>query len=678
MPAGSIIIDLLMKTGSFETDTKRAERLAKKSAKEIEKAFDSMGSSIKGALLTITGGLGVAGLVALGRSVVENVSAMNDLSDATGVTVENISALEDVARRTGTSVDAVGSVLLKFNSALQDASSNKELAEVFKRLNLEVDELKRLDPAEALLKTAQAFYSFADGGDRARAMQIVFGKLTRESASYLKELAERGELSATVTRRQADEMEAFGKQVASLQADLTQLARSIVGDLIPSVSALIREFNAGREAFGSFGGALLNIGLGPAFKSNLEALQTYKDKLANVQALQKQMADGTMASRTLGLLGVSREKLDEKEQTIRKFITYYEKLMGLTDRAGQGRGVVNPPSAIQKTFGDIKVPDKERKSAAERQSDADRYLESLKRQLEATYDLTASEKVFNDIQEGRLAKATAAQKALAFDIAGQIDSAKAAKEAWEDEKRAITEVFKAEAERNAALEREAASIFEATRTPAEKLGQEIERLNVLLNAGKISWDTYARAQFAAQDAFEKATENAKKATDALDDFAKNAAENIQRSLGDDLVDLMNGNWKSIGDGFKRMLDRMVAEALAANITRALFGDAGKGGGLLGDVLPMLGSVLGFGGARAGGGGVDGGRAYLVGEQGPELFVPATAGRVYSAPQTAAMAGGAGMQVRQTFVLNGPADLRTQQQIAAAAARGLAAANARMN
>jgi len=39
------------------------------------------------------------------------------------------------------------------------------------------------------------------------------------------------------------------------------------------------------------------------------------------------------------------------------------------------------------------------------------------------------------------------------------------------------------------------------------------------------------------------------------------------------------------------------------------------------------NFLGFGGARAGGGSVFGGQAYLVGEQGPELFVPGSGGSI---------------------------------------------------
>ena len=58
---------------------------------------------------------------------------------------------------------------------------------------------------------------------------------------------------------------------------------------------------------------------------------------------------------------------------------------------------------------------------------------------------------------------------------------------------------------------------------------------------------------------------------------------------------------------------------------ALFG-GGSGGGLLGGLASSVGSLFGSPG-RATGGPVTGGRPYMVGERGPELFVPTAAGRI---------------------------------------------------
>lgn len=84
------------------------------------------------------------------------------------------------------------------------------------------------------------------------------------------------------------------------------------------------------------------------------------------------------------------------------------------------------------------------------------------------------------------------------------------------------------------------------------------------------------------------------------------------------------------DDLKRLALQVIDE-IAMQAVRALFagigGGAGGGGagGLL-DLSGVLGAVLGLPG-RATGGPVSPGRGYLVGERGPELFVPTSAGRV---------------------------------------------------
>jgi len=81
---------------------------------------------------------------------------------------------------------------------------------------------------------------------------------------------------------------------------------------------------------------------------------------------------------------------------------------------------------------------------------------------------------------------------------------------------------------------------------------------------------------------------------------------------------------------------------------------------------VLGGKTPFFGARANGGAVNAGGAYLVGERGPEWFVPHQSGSV--APQ-----GGGGVSVH--FHLSGGADAgaiaRHQGQIAASIARAVA-------
>ena len=82
------------------------------------------------------------------------------------------------------------------------------------------------------------------------------------------------------------------------------------------------------------------------------------------------------------------------------------------------------------------------------------------------------------------------------------------------------------------------------------------------------------------------------------------------------------------DDLKRVALSAMAEIAQASL-RNLFGSA-SGGGLGGSLLNGLGSlVAGLLGSpgRATGGPVTAGRSYLVGERGPELFVPSSGGRI---------------------------------------------------
>lgn len=83
------------------------------------------------------------------------------------------------------------------------------------------------------------------------------------------------------------------------------------------------------------------------------------------------------------------------------------------------------------------------------------------------------------------------------------------------------------------------------------------------------------------------------------------------------------------DDLKRTALNALGE-IAAQAAQSVFsGSLGGGGGGIGGLLNfggLLGSILGLPG-RATGGPVAPGRGYLVGERGPELFVPTTSGTV---------------------------------------------------
>ena len=147
------------------------------------------------------------------------------------------------------------------------------------------------------------------------------------------------------------------------------------------------------------------------------------------------------------------------------------------------------------------------------------------------------------------------------------------------------------------------------------------------------------------------------ALEALREPAERAAASIEEAFG------------RAGEGLVRSLARAAAdgEVSLAELARAVLAavnaasGAGGGGGL-GEAIAQAVQTM-FSGARADGGTVLGGGAYLVGERGPEVFRPLGTG-VIEPP------GGGGVTVNVRVDGGAPALLRSEAQIAQMLARAV--------
>ncbi|MFK0298434.1 phage tail tape measure protein [Brevundimonas sp. NPDC090276] len=154
------------------------------------------------------------------------------------------------------------------------------------------------------------------------------------------------------------------------------------------------------------------------------------------------------------------------------------------------------------------------------------------------------------------------------------------------------------------------------------------------------------------------------ALEALKEPAERAAASIEEAFG------------RAGESLTRSLTRAAAdgEVTLAELARAVLNavnaaaGSGRGGGLSDAIAAVMSS---FGGARAEGGPVLGGGAYLVGERGPEVFRPAGAGSIE------AISGGAGVTVNVSVDGGAQGLLRSEAQIARMLARATALGARRM-
>lgn len=163
-------------------------------------------------------------------------------------------------------------------------------------------------------------------------------------------------------------------------------------------------------------------------------------------------------------------------------------------------------------------------------------------------------------------------------------------------------------------------------------------------------------------------------TSLVDGFAR-AGDVLERGL---LSAIRRG---SLGfDDLKRVALQTMGEIASQALNSGLagvFGGAANGASSANGLSGLLGNALGglFGlPGRATGGPVSPGGAYLVGERGPELFVPTAAGRVENQLSPAASAA---REVRVAITLASPRGSdqpailrRSSRQVASAIARSL--------
>lgn len=636
MSYATLSIDLVARLANLQDGLDKAGRLAEKNASQIEARYQRMQTALVGIGAALGAAFSVSQLTQFFRTTVDGLDALNDLSDATGASVENLSALEDIALRTGTQMGTVGDAVIKLNKALGDAKPGSEQAAAFKALGLSAEELKRIDPAEALRRVAVALSGYADDGNKARVVQELFGKSLKDVAPLLKDLAETGRLNATVTREQAQAAEAFNKQLSAIQKNATDVARDISGPLVSALNKFFQELDNARAAYGSVtAGVVDNFRFGGTGSINgdlTKAAQEIADIRSTIERADSGKAKPLFADQRKALL----EEIALLERR--------ERFLRLQQQAeGGGRGVVNLGGQAAPSLPDI-VGDKPGRAKA---VDA----EALVFKLDDT--TAAALKRLEGVDSQKIA-------ALRLELQALIELRAVSGGGGLDE--AILEVEEALAKLTPEGQAAASAAMRLNAILAQTPTSQMQ--DVLADIELINREFAGKPEQVEQwaEAIMVATAGIRKSTDEagvqISEFAKQSARNIQDALGESVLASMEGNAKQIEDIWKNMLKRLVAQTATAQLGGYLLGDqyskTGKIGGALGSFFDYL-KGLG-GGARASGGPVAAGKPYLVGELGPELVVPRSSGTVVpnSDLVAASPSGGGGM----TVIIQGDASENT--------------------
>lgn len=405
MALATLSIDLVAKMATFEKDLQRIVKVVEGSAGQMSNALALVKSGIAG----LAGAFSVGIAVDFVRNTINSVDALNDLKDATGSSVENLSALEDIALRSGNSFEAMASSVVKFNKVLSEAKPGSDMEKTLQSIGLNAAELRKMDPSEALLKTAQALAGYADDGNKARLIQDLFGKSIREAGPWLKDLAEAGQLNAKVTAEQADEAERYNKNVAVMQKNVLDLARYLSIDLVTGINAAAKAMKEG----GLLEGFRTLLTGDDAHKANVSIVKLTDLVLSAENALDKARAKGDAAqvARLTNVVALRRQELAS--------IQGYKKLLEGPPAAPDTRP--SAPPARGKTAAAGKTAKTEIDDNARALA---QYVKGLEQATERTMDLTESEKARLFLTTLGKTGEVAQVRELVLGMAAQVDASK--------------------------------------------------------------------------------------------------------------------------------------------------------------------------------------------------------------------------------------------------------------
>jgi len=588
MAIATLTIDIVAKLASIERDMGRAAHIAESNAKRMAAAFSGVGDTLKTAFAGIAAGASIQWLSGFVTDALDAQDALVDLNKSTGISIDLLAGLKGAASSAGTDLEGVASAVNKLS--INIAKAPEKFAEIG---------INAKDPLEALKQLADVFAAIEDPQQRAAVAAEAVGKswaslapLLSDGGDALGEVIGKFQEASGVTEESARAAADLNDRLDLLKSSITAIGTAAATSLIPILDAiapaLTDSAKAATKASAEFSPlaetmrALIVVGGNVAF-----VLRGVGTEIGGMAA--QIAALGRLDFQAFSNIGAAmREDADKSRKSFdaweRSIMTAGQTFNDYSNE-GRGRGVTpDKPAgptaaAIKKFIG----PDGAGKSGggktAKAVDDGARLVAQLQDQARAVQNLTAVERLESEIADGKYKKVSAANLEQARGLAATIDAMKRSRE----EAKSAQDAFMA-------TRSEAAALFVAVRTPAEELEARIARLNELLESGAISMETFGRA---AQEAG-KAFQLIKPALTEIDQFAVEAARNIQDAFAEFLFDPFKNGTEGMLKSFGDMIRRMIANAVAADLAKRLFGDFGKGegvGGLLGDGLKWAAGLL---------------------------------------------------------------------------------------
>lgn len=583
MPALSV--DVLARFDDFSKALGSMAGDASKVAGELSRSFGGIARTFG-----LLGGVSIgAGSLAILKSTVTELAALNDGANRAGISVEQLSSRINTLSPTGVGLEQLLDLYAKLTkSALAADNATSRQAEAFRQLGVKTrDALGNMRNADELVDdVAKALSRFADDGNKAAYAQAFFEESGQRLLPILTDIASKQREAASVTKEQAQAADDLADKLGEVGRNVDVVRQRIVADLIPTLDQLGSMFATAARNSESFSQSLAVVGKVKAREligeNVLEQLESARDELARLTKFR----DELVSANSTGAVGLLRNIIGESSDvklandgiaTLKALIATLDDLAaaqfdaafaGFADFRPDSRAGTQKPSAPALRGTGAKP--------------TERFQAALTLEQEA---LIKAVKGYQDVEQ---AAALYAETLKTLDQLFFADAISA--QQYDVALQSLTRTSEARGSGEEDRLRAEAQAWRDAIDPLSEFVRLLERVDRAQELNIVSPAEAARIKewlAETRGSLEDVTE-----------YAREAARNIQDFLGESLNDVLSGNFEDIGDAFGQMIKRMLVEAAAANLARVLIGDYAKTGSI-GGILGGVGAALaGGGGASA--------------------------------------------------------------------------------
>lgn len=554
---------------------------------QLQGALDGL-DSISGRLPAIGagiaaafGGISFAGII---KGSIDYADSLDELSQRTGVSVETLSSLRNAAELSGTSLEGVGKEVQKLTRNMTDAARGSATqVENFRALGVAVtDNQGNLrSSSDVMLELARAVGELEDPTERVIAAQLAFGKSGGDLVPLLLELSQNGLQAAEVTAEQAAEAAMLNDQLDIMRQQTRAAGEAFSLTLLPVFAAVVDVAQGAGFAIKQMGSSLAVVA---------------KDVQTAVSVIGTALSEGPTQR--------GRDKVRELLAERNRFVEAANE--DLQDRALRYQStldlVLNPPETAAARSGTSKLSERLKRLREETERSSAGSSAAVKKQVDAM--LRRQEEAARQVR----------------DILDKME--------FDPEQDKMLGDMNRQLEQTALRYREIAD-------PAAKYREQLDEIQALGQRLRDDGSPYLDPE-----QVEQATLAVRRQMGELEE-----TNNVARELGftfnsafEDAI-VKGNSFRDVLDGiYQDILRIIVRQQISEPFSRAIGGldFGGMLGGLFGGgytgadtgAVDLGGSIDDFlAGFRADGGPVSAGRRYVVGERGPELFVPNASGTI---------------------------------------------------